>query len=925
MNNNVSVFVVDAANLQASATANFSYDPPKVQFFQPQVLTIAPGQPPTPATVEVYGADFGNFELAHDQNWSPFEQSIAVSVAGLPSISVVRTRGLTVGDVTGTIVTATIDPTNLPCGGVNFTIFIAGQVGVTNAWEPAVSNVTIIPFDALVVACGPGFFGHVGETCLPCPAQFPSTPALTGASCEGYSVITSTPYAERFTYPVPLAGWYNLNSSDANTAKWGPGQSQMLACPAGFQSGSRDVCIAPCDPADSCIGNNFCAYGYASKPPLWRCAYCDTGFYESAGACIKCPDSPWALVVGFVLIVIVAGCLGYFMNQKGVNIAVISIGLDFFQVLAIFADSGVKWPAVIQQLFQVLSAFNLNIEIVAPQCIVPDISYKQEFAFIMLLPLFVGSLLGLIFVGIWAYKALIMGAVKKEWFTHRPALIASTLALLYILYLYLTRTVFNIFNCSPSTPPDDCLHLSVAGGECCGKPGGTQVTLLPYAVAGLIVYSFGYPIFIGWTLYKNHKLAMLDQILKAKGTGDDKLTNPLAYELRMTYGRSYFQFKPDYCMWILAIICRKFFIAITGAVFGKNSSFQMAACLMIMFLAYSAQMIFRPYMNSGEFENVLRSHHESSFTNATHAEISRQVANIETRGRKKARKNLLNFEGKVDRSAVLGVLTGWLFNYNTIEQIMLFCAVVVCLMGIMYEANVANDTYAGADDGITAVVIIDVVFALIYYFTMLFTEMAILFNESARTRQLEKAAARLGSKGATNKAQADRGADPRHTGGRLVDDEGELNVGKVEAQNNPLFTSTAALAKSGASGGGGGGDVGLEALLGLRHPPPEAVWQLFQSQVREIDAALQLSRSQVAELKRAAAQGTQGGDEAVGGSTAPHIKRAKAEFAPRASAAPKLGAAQSSVSTLGGSGGGGVSNLASLRRARKASPLAEEL
>jgi hypothetical protein len=94
----------------------------------------------------------------------------------------------------------------------------------------------------------------------------------------------------------------------------------------------------------------------------------------------------------------------------------------------------------------------------------------------------------------------------------------------------------------------------------------------------------------------------------------------------------------------------------------------MAACLLIMFLAYSAQMMFRPYMNAGEFEDVLKSHAESAFSSAVHARIRAQIATVEARGKKRVRKNLLNFEGKVDRSAVLGLLTGWLFNYNTIEQ-----------------------------------------------------------------------------------------------------------------------------------------------------------------------------------------------------------------------------------------------------------------
>jgi len=52
--------------------------------------------------------------------------------------------------------------------------------------------------------------------------------------------------------------------------------------------------------------------------------------------------------------------------RRKINIAFIAIGIDYFQVLAIFANSKVKWPPQIRELLHILSAFNLNIEIVAP-------------------------------------------------------------------------------------------------------------------------------------------------------------------------------------------------------------------------------------------------------------------------------------------------------------------------------------------------------------------------------------------------------------------------------------------------------------------------------------------------------------------------------------------------------------------------------
>lgn len=82
--------------------------------------------------------------------------------------------------------------------------------------------------------------------------------------------------------------------------------------------------------------------------------------------------------------------------------------------------------------------------------------------------------------------------------------------------------------------------------EPCGEPGGTQLTLMPGAVICTLGYVVGYPAFVAYTLYTKREIIMEDQLLRAKGVGQDRLTGPRTYDVRRRYGRLYYQFKPDY-------------------------------------------------------------------------------------------------------------------------------------------------------------------------------------------------------------------------------------------------------------------------------------------------------------------------------------------------------------------------------------------
>jgi hypothetical protein len=60
------------------------------------------------------------------------------------------------------------------------------------------------------------------------------------------------------------------------------------------------------------------------------------------------------------------------------NFAAVSIGMDYFQILSMFGNSKVAWPPAIIALFRMLSAFSFNLDITAPECSVPSISYAGK-------------------------------------------------------------------------------------------------------------------------------------------------------------------------------------------------------------------------------------------------------------------------------------------------------------------------------------------------------------------------------------------------------------------------------------------------------------------------------------------------------------------------------------------------------------------
>jgi hypothetical protein len=210
--------------------------------------------------------------------------------------------------------------------------------------------------EALVYECAPSFYGLDGEVCLPC---------MQGGKCPG---------SERFIDMVnATAGFWRINASvDSVQAQQfcdAPRRLTREACPA----------MLVCGPPDACLANNICADGYEGE----ACAYCLKGtYYRVNGDCVKCPNNLYVLYVGLVLLLLCMIAFSYFLNKKNVSLALIAIGVDYAQVMSMFARANIVWPPVLVQMFRILSAFNLNIDITAPECLNPGIQYWQTWFFI---------------------------------------------------------------------------------------------------------------------------------------------------------------------------------------------------------------------------------------------------------------------------------------------------------------------------------------------------------------------------------------------------------------------------------------------------------------------------------------------------------------------------------------------------------------
>jgi len=549
------------------------------------------------------------------------------------------------------------------------------------------------------------------EYCSVCP---------TGSACGDFTTLYSVE-------PIAEPGYWRsaLKSGDDN-------HDGIFTCPD--ERKHRPYCwdFSPCLPTESCLGDNECLKGYTDV----KCAQCcdwnyakledgsknpdcfddETGeqylYHRMYGKCEECPDNIKWLILGAFTFLIFCVLLGRRLQRKKVDLAIFSIGVDYFQVLAIFASTEVKWPASVMYLYRLFSVFNFSINLTPPECLL-EVPYRTKWLVMQWFPSFLFGFVGLVYLYTYFYSRVCSRHSAKRIKAVRSSMTAGCFLAMYILYLNISENTLQPLNCNTILSEDGerskLQFMQAQPSEVCWQTGKytLQMELLPYAWAFFVVYTIGYPSLVMRILLnsQNRQKCINDQYLRCLGTGSKKETNKAYFNFRSKYATLYFKFKPKLYYWILIIIARKLCIVTFTLLFHVNATMQLAMILLVMFISYTLQVKCNPYLSRADYSDIVGEMDSEEYQALvgpygacpqpsgigyeTLLNDSNDKASMLGRSSLAATYQKLRSGGltRDDWNEVVAEFLKYAFNYNTVESVLLFCGILVCLFGIMFASE----------------------------------------------------------------------------------------------------------------------------------------------------------------------------------------------------------------------------------------------
>ena len=391
--------------------------------------------------------------------------------------------------------------------------------------------------------------------------------------------------------------------------------------------------------------------------------------------------------------------------------------------------------------------YDQNIDITAPECLVPEFDYKTKWILMMSAPLAFAGVLLLIAVSVCLKKFIAFrccGGSRPKYHSHMSKLISMFIIIFYFLYLTITRRALDIFNCNPAEPDDGYLYteftsIECPGGTCvCDDPVGLQTQLKPFAVVGFIIYSLGFPLFVFWITWYYRVQIKLDQLLRAHSMGDERFQSDVyidtracrsrerkTYDIRKKYKDIYYHFKPGKVYWMLVVLTRKLLVALFALLFRRNVAFLLSCILLVLFASYVLQVRNKPYMSQVERADVIVAHRakvvdaelavQDQMRRVDGPVISEQEAKMKIKSdlrmhldiaagirrlKEEMRRKFNQRRNSVSHTRMSDALAkfrnkksnkeriyDYYFDYNTVEQVLIMCSIFLSLVAIMFESG----------------------------------------------------------------------------------------------------------------------------------------------------------------------------------------------------------------------------------------------
>jgi hypothetical protein len=371
-----------------------------------------------------------------------------------------------------------------------------------------------------------------------------------------------------------------------------------------------------------------------------RCGQCNPkSHFRLDGICEPCPECPICLIAAMLGVAIAAGVAMWFLTKEGVDLVIMSIGIDYFQVVSLFAKSKVAWPPEMKELLRLLQWFQLDIDLAAPECLARGLfTFEMKWYLKISFP-FIGGALVIVLMTFQALSRWKDRMVKKMkgiedddsvyiipmW----SIVVSMTVSMIYFLYLSITRAAFDIFNCVETTPPTGKVYMASQPLEECGRKGGLQLRLLTPAIICVIVYCLGFPFTIFSTFRYFRATIARDQYLRAHQRGNHHTTNP-DYTFRKAMGKLYYAYRPQFWWWFMHIIFRKFLLVVNSIIFRDNPTFQMSISLGMLFISFCLHITFWPFLGMKERASIIREEAEETiFVEVQKLERASRIANID--------------------------------------------------------------------------------------------------------------------------------------------------------------------------------------------------------------------------------------------------------------------------------------------------------